>query len=75
MEILAAVNATEIELDGVVDEATGFRYIGKATKTFDGHWLCLAQVGSALCRVELHVRPTVHVDHDGGDEDDRSSLP
>lgn len=64
------VDATEIDVDDLVDESTGIRYIGKATKTFGDRWLCLADVGGALCRVELTVRPTVHVGNDPGDEDD-----
>ena len=67
----AAADATEIDVDGLVDESTGIRYIGKAMKIFDDRWLCLANIGGALCRVELTVRPAVHVDSDPGDEDDR----
>jgi hypothetical protein len=68
----AAPNATEIDVDGLVDEANGIRYLGKATRGFDGRWTCLAQVGNALCTVEVSVRPTVHVEVDPGDEDDRA---
>ena len=71
VETTAAADATEIDVDGLFDDSTGIRYIGKATKTYEGRWLCLADVGGALCRVELTVRPTVHVDADPGDEDDR----
>ena len=71
VETTAAANATEIDVDGLLDESTGIRYIGKAMKTHEGRWLCLADVGGALCRVELTLRPTVHVDADPGDEDDR----
>jgi len=71
LEMIANANATEIDVDGMIDEATGIRYLGKATKTFDGHWLCLADVGGSLCRVELTVRPSVIIDADTGDEDDR----
>jgi hypothetical protein len=71
IELLANADATEIDVNGMIDEATGIEYIGKATKTFDGHWLCLANVGGSLCRVELTVRPAVIVDADAGDEDDR----
>jgi hypothetical protein len=71
IEVTASADAREIDVDGLVDEATGIRYIGKAKKTFDGCWLCLANVGGALCRVELRVRPTIHVGSDPGDEDDR----
>ena len=71
VNVTANADATEIDVDGVVDETTGIRYIGKATKTFGGRWRCLANVGGALCLVELTVRPAVHVDGDPGDEDDR----
>ena len=67
----ADADATEIDVDGLFDESTGIQYIGKATKIFGGRWRCLANVGGALCLVELSVRPTVHVDGDPGDEDDR----
>ena len=68
----AEADATEIDVDGLVDESTGIRYIGKATKIFGGRWRCLANVGGALCLVELTVRPAVNVDGDPGDEDDRA---
>jgi hypothetical protein len=71
VEVTADANTTEIDVDGLIDESTGIRYIGKAAKTFDGHWLCLANVGGALCRVELTVKPAIVVDADTGDEDDR----
>lgn len=68
--IEAAPDATEIDLNGMTDEATGIRYLGKATRVFGGQWRCLAVVGgAALCIVELSVRPTVHVGGDPGDED------
>ena len=70
LTVMADPNATEIDIDGLVDESTGIRYIGRATKTFDDRWMCLADVGGALCRVELTARPTVYVDGDPGDEDD-----
>ena len=73
VEVTANADATEIDVHGLVDESNGIRYIGKATKTFDGSWVCLANVGGALCRVEVSVRPTVHVDGEPGDEDDRGS--
>ena len=72
VEVTADANATEIDVNGLVDESTGIRYIGKALKTFEGRWLCLANVDGALCRVELTMKPTIHVDGDPGDEDDRS---
>jgi hypothetical protein len=71
IEITAAADATEIDVDGLIDESTGIRYLGKATKTFNDRWMCLAQIGGALCRIELSVRPAIHIDQDTGDEDDR----
>jgi len=70
-EVTANTDATEIDVDGLIDESTGIRYIGKAMKTFEGRWLCLAQIGNALCRVEVSVTPAVHINADPGDEDDR----
>lgn len=64
----ARPDTTEIDLDGITDEKTGVRYMGKARCIF-GQWRCLAVVGEALCIVELRVRPTMHVDADPGDED------
>lgn len=72
VEATASVDTSEIDLDGLVDEATGIRYLGKATRVFDGSWRCLACVGAALCLVELRVAPTIRVDADPGDEDDRA---
>lgn len=69
VEVTANPGANEIDIDGCVDEGKGIRYIGKATKTFDGRWLCLAIIGGALCRVELLVEPTIHINQDPGDED------
>lgn len=66
----ADADTTEIDVDGLVDESTDICYIGKATRDFDGRWLCLANVGGAFCRVEVRVTPAVHVDGDPGDEDD-----
>jgi hypothetical protein len=44
----------ELDVDGIVD-ARGIRYIGKAAKHNDGTWTCLADVGGALCRVEVTI--------------------
>lgn len=70
IELVAPADADEIDLDGVVDEKIGVRYLGKARRVFGGQWRCLADVGGALCVVEVTVRPTVHVGRDSGDEDD-----
>lgn len=61
IETTAPKNATEIDLDGRVDNASGVRYLGKAARGEDGRWRCLADVGSALCVVEITARaaPTV----------------
>lgn len=72
VEVTASVGATELDVDGCVDGATGIRYIGKARKTFDGCWRCLADVGGSLCLVELRVSPTIHINADPGDEDDHT---
>jgi len=68
IEVVATFDAVEIDVDDMVDEATGIRYIGFARRV-DDRWQCLAQVGSALCLVEVRVRPTIVIDHDRGDED------
>jgi hypothetical protein len=73
VEVTARPAATEIDVDGLVDEAHNIRYLGKATRGFDGRWRCLADVGGALCLVEVTVRPIVHIDVDPGDEDDRTA--
>lgn len=70
IELMAPANAVEIDIHDRVDEAKGIRYIGKARLGFDGLWRCLADVGGALCLVEITVRPTVVIDQDNGDEDD-----
>ena len=44
----------EVSVEGFVD-AKGIRYIGKAAKQPDGKWICLADVGGALCRVEVTI--------------------
>ena len=46
----------EIDVDGYVDER-GIQYLGKAVKQEDGTWQCLANVGGALCRVEVKFTP------------------
>ena len=66
----ATPNADELDVDDVVDPDTGIRYIGTARRFFGDTWRDLAQVGSALCLVEVTVSPTIVVGHDGGDEDD-----
>lgn len=46
----------EIDLDDHVDDK-GIRYIGKARRQSDGTWRCLANVGGALCLVEVKITP------------------
>lgn len=60
--------AGEIDVDGRVDERRGIRYFGKARRDFAGRWTAAAAIGGALCLVEIAVKPTIHVDHDPGDE-------
>ena len=45
----------EIDLDALVD-ARGVRYFGKATQKSPGLYRCLAEVGGALCVVEVRVK-------------------
>lgn len=54
-------DVTEIDLDGHVD-GKGVRYIGKANRHPDGTWRCLADVGGALCLVEVRIRPEADPD-------------
>jgi hypothetical protein len=46
----------EIDLDNHVDDK-GIRYIGKARRQPDGTWRCVADVGGALCFVEVKITP------------------
>jgi len=51
----------EIDLEGYVD-SKGIRYFGKARRSVgdgEGVYRCLADVGGALCLVELKVTPKV----------------
>jgi hypothetical protein len=54
MHLLELKTGTEIDVDGMVD-AKGIRFIGKAILMGDGTWRCLADVGGALCRVEVKI--------------------
>lgn len=47
---------TEVDVDGRFDEKSGIMYIGKATRQEDGTWRCLANVGGALCLVEVSIK-------------------
>lgn len=53
-DIKSYVPAT-INVDGLVD-SKGIQYIGKATQQLDGTWRALANVGGALCLVEVNIR-------------------
>ena len=44
-----------IDVDGRVD-STGVRFIGEAQQMGDGTWRCLADVGGALCVVEVKIQ-------------------
>lgn len=44
----------QIDVDGIVDQR-GVCFIGKATKRPNGMWQCLANVGGALCIVEVRI--------------------
>ncbi len=52
---MATCTGDAIDVDGYVDEARGVEYIGVARKQPNGKWLCLANVGGALCRVEASI--------------------
>lgn len=43
-----------VDLDGYID-ARGIRYIGSAARTAEGTYRVLADVGGALCRVEVRI--------------------
>ena len=58
IKVEARSDADEINVDNMVDEVTGIRYIGTARRGLDFRWRCLAEVGNALCLVELTVHPT-----------------
>lgn len=47
---------TEVDLEGRFDEANQIEYLGKAKLQPDGSWHCLANVGGALCMVEVTLR-------------------
>jgi hypothetical protein len=61
-----------IDLDNRFDSHSLVRYIGVARRRFDARgnerWECVAEVGGALCLVEVKAVPLVIVDHDPGDD-------
>ena len=45
-----------VDVDKVLDCKRDYiQYIGEATQMFDGTWRCLANVGGALCVVEVSI--------------------
>ena len=44
----------EVDVDGRID-SRGVEYIGTAKQQPDGTWRCLANVGGALCIVEVKI--------------------
>ena len=44
-----------VDIDGLVDDRKGIQYIGTARRQADGTWQCLANVGGALCLVEVSI--------------------
>lgn len=51
-----AVCPAEVDVDDYVDDK-GIRYIGKAVKQPNGKYVCLADVGGTLCKVECALTP------------------
>lgn len=47
-----------IDVDGMYDQRNGIQYIGNARRRNDGKWVCLANVGGALCLVEVTITKT-----------------
>jgi hypothetical protein len=48
----------EVDVDGRID-SKGVIFIGKAIQQPDGTWRCLANVGRALCVVEVKIAESV----------------
>lgn len=55
-------NPQEVRVEGLVD-GKGVRFLGDARNLDDGSWVALAEVGGALCRVQVNITPA------GSDED------
>lgn len=47
--------AQSVDVDGIWDERRQVLYMGTATKQPSGRWHCLAQVGGALCVIEVTI--------------------
>lgn len=52
---LQLIDARKLSVDRIVD-ARGIMYLGDAIQQFDGTWRCLANVGGALCVVEVLIK-------------------
>jgi hypothetical protein len=52
---LRLINPRQLDVDGMVDQK-GVRFLGTATQQFNGSWQCLADVGGALCLVEVKIQ-------------------
>jgi hypothetical protein len=48
------VEPDELDVDGMMD-AKGVVFIGRAKRQPNGTWRCLANVGGALCIVEVKI--------------------
>lgn len=44
-----------VDVNGMLDPEGQISYIGKAHRQLDGKWRCLANVGGALCLVEVRI--------------------
>lgn len=50
----------EVDVDGLVDEKNSIELIGRAVRQNNGRWACLANIGGALCRVEVEMTEKHH---------------
>ena len=53
-ELYRFEDITDLDVDGYVD-GKGVKYLGRARKQPNGKWHCLANVGGALCKVEVKI--------------------
>ena len=49
------IEPDELDVDGRMDAKGGVVFIGNAKRQSDGTWRCLANVGGALCIVEVKI--------------------
>lgn len=55
-EVAAILGQREVDVDGRVDAKNDqIRFIGKARRQTDGTWRCIADVGGALCVVQVKI--------------------